>query len=65
MSLISVPIAIAITMGVHREEIVIQRLTCSSIGAKWHVAIIPIVNVLDGLGLMWRVMYVPIMMHLD
>lgn len=52
LSLISVPIAIAIAMDVHREEIVVQRSTCSGIGAKWHIAIIPIVNVLDSLSLM-------------
>jgi len=46
-----VPIAIAITMDVHWNKVVIQRTTCSHIGVKWHVAIIPIVNVLDGLGL--------------
>lgn len=48
---ISVPIAIPITMDVHREEIVVQRSTCGGIGAKWYVAIIPIVNVLDSLSL--------------
>ena len=47
-------------MDVHREEIVVQGLTCSTIGAKRHIAIVPIVNVLDSLGLM----YVPIMMYL-
>ena len=60
LSLIRVPIAITITMDVHREEIVVQGLTCSTIGAKRHIAIVPIVNVLDSLGLM----YVPIMMYL-
>ena len=61
LSLIGIPIAITITMGVHRKKVVIQRLTCSSIGAKWHIAIIPIVNIIDSLSLM----NIPIMMHLD
>jgi len=62
LSLISVPIAVAITMYVHGKEIVVQRSTCSSIGAKWHITIIPVVNVLDGLSLVLRVMRAPIMM---
>ena len=60
LSLISVPVAITITMGVHREEIVVQWLVRRSIWAG-HVAIIPIVNVLDSLGLT----HVLILMHLD
>ena len=61
LSLISVPIAITITVDGHREEVVVQGLTCGGIGAKWHITIIPIVYILDSLSLM----HVPIMMHLD
>jgi len=59
LSLISVPIAITITMYVHGKEIVVQGSTCSGIGAKWYIAIIPVVNILDSLGL---ILHVPIMM---
>jgi hypothetical protein len=61
LSLISVPIAIPITMDGNREEIVVQGLICSSVGAKWHIVIIPIVYALDCLSLM----HVPMMMQLD
>ena len=66
LSLISIPIAVTITMDVHGKEIVVQRSTCSSIGAKWYIAIIPVINVLDSLSVMLGVMRVPIIMiHLD
>ena len=53
-------------MDVHGKEIVVQRSTCSSIGAKWYIAIIPVINVLDSLSVMLGVMRVPIIMiHLD
>lgn len=70
LGLIGVPIAIAIAMYVHGKKIVVQRSTCSGIGAKWHIAIIPVIDILDSLRLTLRMMMmmrVPVvmMMHLD
>jgi len=64
LGLIGVPIAI--TMYVHGKEVVVQGSTCSGIGAKWHITIIPIIDVLDSLSPTLRMMHVPVvMMHLD
>jgi hypothetical protein len=67
LGLIGVPIAIPITMHVHGKEIVVQWSTCSGIGAKWYITIVPVIDVLDSLSLTLRMMHVPVvmMMHLD
>jgi hypothetical protein len=59
-------IDIQVTRDVHVEEIIVQRLACSIIGTIWHIAIIPVVDVLDSLTLIWRMlMPIPMKVALD
>ena len=64
LGLIGVPmaIAIAIAMYVHGKEIVVQGSTCSGIGAKWHITIIPVIDIFNSLSLTLRMMRVPVVM---
>ena len=41
------------------DVVVVDRLPRSDIGAVWHVPIIPVVNVLHSLALMWGTIVVP------
>ena len=52
-------IYVRVDRDVHVDEVVVQRLPRSDIGAIWHVPIIPVVDVLHGFALMWGIKLVP------
>jgi hypothetical protein len=52
-------IDVRVPRDVHVDEVIVQRLPRSGIGAIWHVPIIPVVDVLHRLALIRRMMLVP------
>ena len=48
-------IDVRVTRDVHVDEVIVQRLPRIGIGAIWHVPIIPVVDVLHRLALIWRI----------
>ncbi len=48
-------IDVKVTRAVHVDEVIVQRLPSSGIGTVWHISIIPVVDVLHCLALIWGV----------
>jgi hypothetical protein len=48
-------IDIKITRDVHVDEVIVQRLPSSGIGTIWHISVIPVVDILHSLTLIWGV----------
>lgn len=49
-------IDVRVTRDVHVEEGVVQRLPRSSVGVIWHITIVPVLDVLHSLTLIWRML---------
>ena len=49
-------IDVRVARKVRVEEIVVQRLPHSTVGAIWHVTVIPVVDVLHGVSLIWGIL---------
>lgn len=59
--LVSDPIVIdmKVTRDVHGGEVIVHRLPSSGIGTIWHTSIIPVVDVLHCLALIWGMILGP------
>jgi hypothetical protein len=54
-----VVVDIKVTGDVHGNEVIVQRLPTSGIGTIWYISIIPVVDVLHCLALIWGVILGP------
>jgi hypothetical protein len=52
-------IDVKVTWDVHGNEVIVQRLPTSGIGTIWHISIIPVVDVLHRLALIWGMILGP------
>jgi hypothetical protein len=47
------------TRRIHVKEVVVEGLPRSGICAVWHIPVIPVVDVLHDLALIWRMTLIP------
>jgi hypothetical protein len=52
-------IDVKVTRDVHVDEVIVYRLPSSGIGTIWHISIIPVVDVLHRLALIWGMIMGP------
>jgi len=55
--LVCYPIVIDVKVArdVHVDKVIVQRLPSSGIGTIWHISVIPVVDILHSLALIWGV----------
>jgi hypothetical protein len=58
-------IGVRVARKIQIEVVVVQRLPHSRIGAIWHVAIIPVVDILHSVTLIWEVVVTVVKVGLD
>jgi len=52
-------IDVKVTRDVHVDKVIVQRLPSSGIGTIWHISIIPVVDVVHCLALIWGMILGP------
>lgn len=52
-------IDVKVTRDVHVDEVIVYRLPSSGIGTIWHISVVPVVDIIHCLALIWGMIMGP------